>query len=188
MTKTERVLEFIRRKGTARTPEIAEACGLEGLAPSALLSGHVARGELLMCKVERPGKPPVNEYRFAAMAGGKLAEFKPLNKRGALAKTETTLGAVGQPAGPLVRTMQAAPAPQRPLDQLPIAKGIAIPDPKVLRRNIISNTLRAMGPGDSFAVKLSSVSTVYRRSKELGIGVRIAKLPDGKSARIWRLA
>ena len=183
MTKTQQALDYLQRKGTARSNEIAEACGLTPSAVSALFAGHVKRGELLMCKVERPGKPPCNEYRFSAMAGGKLAEFRPLTRTAAQARAEKPAPPVAQP----LRTATVAPAPQPTLDRLPIDKGVPMPD-GLLMRNLVRNTLLAMTAGDSFVVKKTSIATVYARAKDLGIKVRVLKSTDGREGRVWRLA
>lgn len=195
MSQTQDALDYIRSKGTARSDEIAAACGLRLAVVSALLWQSVKDGLLVTCKVERPRKPPMNEYRFAAGAGGKAVDFKPLTRTAGQARTEArflmkkekTFG-TEQPSGPNVDLRRLAPPPERPPDRLPIEKGIPMPEPKVLRRNLIANTLRALEPSDSFTVKLSTVSTVYRRSKDLNISIRIEKTKDGKRARIWRAA
>ncbi len=181
MTKTQSALDYLQRKGTARSNEVAEACGLNPSAVSALFAAHVKRGELLMCKVERPGKPPCNEYRFSAMAGGKLAEFKPLTRTAAQARAEKP----AQPAASPVRDPKATPWPQLPFDRLPIDKDVPMPESGV--RNLIRNTLLAMAAGDSFVVKATSVATAYARAKDLGIKIRVRKAPDKREARVWRL-
>lgn len=180
MTKTQQALDYLQRKGTARSNEIAEACGLGPSAVSALFAGHVKRGELLMCKVERPGKPPCNEYRFSAMAGGKLAEFRPLTRTAAQARAEKS-------ALPAAQPLRTATAAQPTLDRLPIDKGVPMPD-GMLMRNLVRNTLLAMSAGDSFVVKKTSIATVYARAKDLGIKVRVLKSTDGREGRVWRLA
>ena len=63
-----------------------------------------------------------------------------------------------------------------------------MPLPWQSARNLIKNTLLAMAVGDSFVVKPTSVATTYARAADLGIKIRVARLPDKSGSRVWRLA
>lgn len=65
-SNTEKALAYIAKHPGARSPEIAEAIGAPVSNVTALLNGPVQAGFLVVCKVERPGKPPINEYRLSA--------------------------------------------------------------------------------------------------------------------------
>lgn len=64
MTLTE-ALAFIRRRGSARCYELS-AAGFK--QPVRRLAFHVKHGDLIVCTVLRPGKPPATEYRLAQSA------------------------------------------------------------------------------------------------------------------------
>lgn len=65
-SRTQRAIDYIAKKGSARSDEIAAAIDIEPKDVSALLAPAAAGGFLVTCKVSRPGKPPVNEYRLSA--------------------------------------------------------------------------------------------------------------------------
>jgi len=73
-TKTQRAIDFIKNKGSARSKEIAEHIKTTSGAICSLLKGAVQSGELVTCRVETPGSPPQTEYR--AGAGGKPQAFR----------------------------------------------------------------------------------------------------------------
>jgi len=87
----------------------------------------------------------------------------------------------------MLRPTGTKPENVRRFDMLPIDKGVPMPRGQ-MTRNLVKNTLLAMGAGDSFVVKETSVATVYARAKDLGIKVRVVKSADGTEARVWRLA
>lgn len=83
-TNVDKALAYIAKHPGARAPEIEEQLGIKFV--SALLAQAVESGFLVACKVERPGKPPTNEYRLsAAVAADKVSwsEFR-LAKRAKL--------------------------------------------------------------------------------------------------------
>lgn len=92
-SKTARALAFIEKKGSARTPEIAQAIGTEPKNVSPLLAAAVADGRLVTCKVDQPGKPPCNEYRIG---GG----VKPVTFREARPAVPTKIPPPAKPAAP----------------------------------------------------------------------------------------
>jgi hypothetical protein len=65
-TKVRRAIEFIRKHGSARTPEIAEHLSVHVHRVSAILWHAVKTGKLVSCEVQRPGQTPINEYRIGA--------------------------------------------------------------------------------------------------------------------------
>lgn len=76
-SKIEKAIAYITKHPGARSPDIEAACGIK--SATALLSDVVDAGYLVTCKVERPGKPPMNEYRLSAtVAANKVswAEFR----------------------------------------------------------------------------------------------------------------
>lgn len=78
-TKTQRAYEFVLKEGCARSEAIGQAVGVECSTVPTLLRGYVQRGELVMCKVFKPGtQREVNEYRVGA---GMVGEFRPLKER-----------------------------------------------------------------------------------------------------------
>jgi len=65
-SKTEKAIAFIAQRGSARSPEIAEHIKINATAIQAFLAGPLEAGYLIACKVEIPGKRPMNEYRLSA--------------------------------------------------------------------------------------------------------------------------
>jgi hypothetical protein len=83
-TKTDLLIQAIKRLGNdrfgnpvgIRTYELAQATDVPANSIQVLLVPAVKRGEIYVCKVSVPGRPPQNEYRIG---GGVAApEFKPL--------------------------------------------------------------------------------------------------------------
>jgi len=73
-SKTALAIAYISTRAGARTDEIAEATEIDRNSLASLLGPAVTAGVLLTCKVEQPGKPPMNEYRVAC--GASLQPFK----------------------------------------------------------------------------------------------------------------
>lgn len=63
---TEKIIDFIRKKGTARTDEIVSGLKVNKDSISTLIKPAIDAGLLLVCKVSVPGKQPVNEYRIGS--------------------------------------------------------------------------------------------------------------------------
>ena len=62
--KTEMAIEFIAKKGTARSEDIAQISGFKSHEVAVRLHPFVTGGVLVSCRVQRPGKPSCNEYRL----------------------------------------------------------------------------------------------------------------------------
>lgn len=77
-SKCKQALDFITKSGSARSPQIAEAVGMETKNVMGLLRNYVERGDLVMCKVEIPGQRSVNEYRPGP---GVSNSFTPLGQK-----------------------------------------------------------------------------------------------------------
>lgn len=69
-------LELIGKRGTLRTPAIAEALGVGEAAVDAMLAPHCASGKLVTCSIEQ-GERKVIEYRISMSGGGKLVSYAP---------------------------------------------------------------------------------------------------------------
>lgn len=64
-SKCEKGYQFVLKMGTARSAEIAANVGVPTSQVMSLLSSAVAKGALICCKVEQPGKDPTIEYRVS---------------------------------------------------------------------------------------------------------------------------
>ncbi len=103
VTKTDTLLAAIEGLGEdkgnrpigIRTAELAAKTGVPANSILMLLAPHVASGQLCVCKVTTPGRPPQNEYRRGA--GMPPPSHTPLQpKRAGIA--------LGQPGKPLPAT------------------------------------------------------------------------------------
>lgn len=65
-TKVDRAMALIKKLGRARSDEIAEHLEIPIGNVVPLLQDRLRSGALVSCKVERPGKPPVSEFRLSA--------------------------------------------------------------------------------------------------------------------------
>lgn len=97
-------IDFIRKRGSLRTPAIAVELGIGEAAVDAMLAPACARGELTTCTVEAGGRRVI-EYRLSISGGGKLVAYAPNAPKATPAaknaqaraahlriKTETTFG------------------------------------------------------------------------------------------------
>ena len=83
LSAIEKGIEYIRAHGSARSPELAQAMGVDKKNVSVILSGPVEKGFLVTCKIDRPEGQPVNEYRLSAHVSETKqtwAEFKESNR------------------------------------------------------------------------------------------------------------
>lgn len=128
-SKRKQAMEFIAKAGTARSPQIAEAVGMEAKNVMGLLRPYVERGDLVMCKVEVPGQRAVNEYRIGpGMPNG----FTPLGQtRRPQAKAIKNLYGFAPGARPIIAAAAPATAIEPPvLDEAPLADlGLWEPEP-----------------------------------------------------------
>lgn len=105
-TQVDKAMDFIKAKSSARSDAIAEHLGIKLAQVAVILNAPCKDGRLVSCKVERPGKPAINEYRIGG--GMRPAEFTFIaaGKRGRPAAIET------KPA--TAETKAAPPAPPAP--------------------------------------------------------------------------
>lgn len=116
-SKSKQALDYIAKSGSARSPQIAEAVGMETKNVMGLLRPYVDRGDLVMCKVEVPGQRSVNEYRPGAWAPN---AFTPLGQKRARPQAKAILAE----AVPATRIEPAV------LDEAPLADlGLWEPEP-----------------------------------------------------------
>jgi hypothetical protein len=94
-SRTLRALHFIQKNGPVRSDQIAEHCDIRPKDVSALLAPFVTKGDLVTCKVTRPGLPPVNEYRLSA--GSIPSEWGNFTVRKTKAAAGKTLTATAKP-------------------------------------------------------------------------------------------
>lgn len=78
MSNVQQAIELIRQRGAMRSPEIEKELDITSAA--ATLQHKVDDGTLIMCKVERPGLRPCNEYRLSAKAGGQAPGIAPVGR------------------------------------------------------------------------------------------------------------
>lgn len=183
MSIAELAMEYIRAHGTARSDEIEKELRISNVA--AHLNPHVARGELVRCKVERPGKAPVNEYRISASTPA--STFTPSNvPRGKPVKLTAA-----QPTGANISQAKLdARSPEERSESragrtLEIRYDRPMPAPRITSE-VIANTIRAMRAGGSFVVKRGNAAAVHRVAKELGLRMR-SETPSGASeVTFWR--
>lgn len=112
-SNVDKAVAYIARHPGARSPELAEHLGIPQTNVHPTLAPLVNAGYLIVCKVERPGKSPVNEYRLsAAVAEDKVSwtEFR-ISKRAGLPLTKAP-GRLPRNAAPTATT--AAPKADAP--------------------------------------------------------------------------
>lgn len=72
-TKADIGCEYIAKHPGCRTPELAEAMGVNSKNVHATLAAPIRAGYILTCLVKRPGLPDVSEFRISATVGGDQA-------------------------------------------------------------------------------------------------------------------
>ena len=65
-TKIQRALNVIEKRPGIRTDDLARAIGADPAKIAPLIYAATSNGFVVMCKVERPGKLPTNEYRLSS--------------------------------------------------------------------------------------------------------------------------
>jgi hypothetical protein len=78
MSTTQDAIDFIAKKGSARTDEIAQHVGKDNSYVAAMLSHHVHGGKLVTCKVIGANGQSCNEYRISA--SGRPNNFREYEK------------------------------------------------------------------------------------------------------------
>jgi hypothetical protein len=76
-SKTEQLIDALRKLGTARGQQLADATGIAASSIQGMLDGAVKKGEIIVCKVSVPGGHQAQrEYRIGP---GIANTFQPLN-------------------------------------------------------------------------------------------------------------
>jgi|JI10StandDraft_1071094.scaffolds.fasta_scaffold609140_2 hypothetical protein len=68
LTKIQRGINYIAKHPNVRTPELAKALDADPKNVQAILWEAIKTGLILTCKVERPGQPPIAEFRLSSAA------------------------------------------------------------------------------------------------------------------------
>lgn len=204
----KRAIALIAERGAMRTDQIAEALGVDGKSISNSFGWPVKNGTLVMCKVERPGTSPVNEYRISA--GGTALEFKQLKVKAtpraapaaeaALEQVKAFVGAGRKAQRAVDLRINHADLRQADADETPtksladvhapteslleITAHVPCPGPRTGKGEVLRDTLFAMHGDDSFLV--SDVTWVYEVAKRAGI--RITSRREGAKIRVWRIS
>jgi hypothetical protein len=188
---TDQLLDHIRKHGSGRSRAMEEALGMPKGYATSLLGPYVKKGELVVCKVETPGKPPQNEYRFS-VAGGAPVAFTPLRTprpvgnaapqgRTAAGSSQGRNDPEGDPAKRDGTPAATAPAVER---VGAIEKGVPLPLSK--RGNgELRATFTKLEIGDSFLTSYSS-KACYGMAKTLGVKITYRPVPDSKQIRVDR--
>jgi hypothetical protein len=198
MTQAEQAVELIRKLGVMRSTEIEAELGIQSAA--SVLQLKVADGTLITCKVERPGKPPVNEYRISAAEGRPPHVFSPL-KTSPLStpKRDEALvhgtGLNGHDAltrgAELGRKQPEAPKPPAPAAPAegalrigPIEK--AVPMPTRNNNGVVRAALAEMAISDMRRIEGCTKQAIQYAAKVAGVKIRMQL--DGESAfKVWRV-
>jgi len=78
-----RAIDLIRERGAARTTWLSEQLGSDASNISAALDPYCKNGTLVVCKVERLGARPENEYRLGLAGPGHAMGHVPVAHNGA---------------------------------------------------------------------------------------------------------
>lgn len=126
-SKTQRVLDYIKAQGAARTDDIRAHLNDPKCSISAMLDAYVKDGTLISCLVERPGQKPCNEYRLST-GGPTTRAATPVKPRQSLVVDRTPSQRPPRPAtvrhqivdAPLAPVPPSAPAPAPAAERAPV--------------------------------------------------------------------
>jgi len=101
-TKADIGCEYIANHPGCRTPELAEALGVNPKNVHATLAAPIRSGYIVTCQVKRPGMPDVTKFRISAAVGGdKAPEWKSSRWRASKASALSRKTPLSLPAGQL---------------------------------------------------------------------------------------
>lgn len=75
-SNVDKAIAYITQHPGARSPELAKHLGIPITNVNPTLAPLVAAGFLITCKVDQPGKPPMNEYRISSTVADNNVSWK----------------------------------------------------------------------------------------------------------------